>query len=421
MIKESKMLRILPAVAMLLLTALPLLAAAIGDASSEKPLALVGATIWVTPAEEPIRDGVMVVRDGKIVAVGPRAEVKVPPSAKVLDCSGMTITAGFWNSHVHFFERKWANVATIPAAELGLQLQDFLTRYGFTSVFDTGSMWENTRRLRDRIESGEVPGPHIRSTGEALIAPHALPPDLVFRIMGTMSFPAPEIADADQATAATKKLLDEGVDAIKVHLQPPPPPNPPMPESAVAAAVKQAHARGKLVFVHPSSGADVLMAVRHGVDIVAHTTPHSGPWDQALIATMKDHNVALTPTLTLWKYYARHDRASAQQKIVDAETEQLRAWVAAGGIVLFGTDLGAIDPDPSEEYALMAASGMDFRQILASLTSSPAERFGESKRLGRLAAGMDADLVVLDGDPAHDLHALTAVKYTLRGGKIIYQ
>ena len=418
------MFRTLPLLTVIVCSALPCLAAALNDSVSNSPgntLALVGATIWVSPTDEPIRNGVVIVQEGKIAAVGPRAELKTPPGAQVLDCSGMTITAGFWNSHVHFFERKWANISALPAAELGLQLQEFLTRYGFTSAFDTGSMWSNTRQIRDRIESGEVAGPRIRSTGEALIAPHALPPDLVFRIMGTMSFPAPEVADADQATAATRKLLDENVDAIKVHLQPPPPPNPPMPEAAIAAAVKEAHARGKLVFVHPASGADVLMAVRNGVDIVAHTTPHSGPWNQALIEAMKQHNVALTPTLTLWKYYARHDRASAQQKIVDAETEQLRTWVAAGGIVLFGTDLGAIDPDPSEEYALMSASGMSFRQILASLTVAPAERFGESKRLGRVAPGMDADLVVLKGDPARDLHALTAVKYTLRGGKIIYQ
>lgn len=78
------------------------------------------------------------------------------------------ITAGFWNSHVHFIERKWANVSAIPADELTEQLRSMLTRYGFTSVLDTGSMWENTRRLRDRVESGELPGPRIRSTGEIL-------------------------------------------------------------------------------------------------------------------------------------------------------------------------------------------------------------------------------------------------------------
>src|SRR5204863_4601481 len=129
------------------------------------------ATIYVNTTEEPIRDGVVLINDGKIAAVGGKAFVQIPQTVQSLDCSGLTITAGFWNSHVHFFERKWANVASIPAPELSRQLQDMLTRYGFTSVFDLGSPWENTRRLRDRIESGEVQGPAIRTTGEGLVPP----------------------------------------------------------------------------------------------------------------------------------------------------------------------------------------------------------------------------------------------------------
>ena len=69
----------------------------------------------------------------------------------------------------------------------------------------------------------------------------------------------------------------------------------------------------------------------------------------------------------------------------------------------------------------MAEAGMRFPQILASLTTAPAERFGESKQLGQIAAGLQADLVVLKEDPAKNIKALTAVKYTLRGGKIIYR
>ena len=131
-------------------------------------LALVGATIYTDPAATPIRDGVVFIQNGKIAAVGTRSAVRVPRGVPVLDCRGMTITAGFWNSHIHFFERKWANAATIPAAGLRAQLQAMLTQYGFTSVWDTWSMWDNTRRIRERIESGEIPGPRIRSTGEAM-------------------------------------------------------------------------------------------------------------------------------------------------------------------------------------------------------------------------------------------------------------
>ena len=127
------------------------------------------------------------------------------------------------------------------------------------------------------------------------------------------------------------------------------------------------------------------------------------------------------PTLWIWKWYSRHDRQSAQDKIANTEVGQLRAWLAAGGTVLFGTDLGAVDPDPSEEYALMSQAGMTFRQILASLTTTPAEWFGQSKQLGRVAPGYQADLVVLNNDPSKNIQALTDVQYTLRAGKIIYR
>ena len=382
---------------------------------------MVGGTIYVSPTEEPIRDGVVLIRDGKIAAVGSRTSLEVPQTFSSLDCSGLTITAGFWNSHVHFFERKWADAATIPGPELSEQLQDMLTRYGFTSVFDIGSEWENTKRLRDRIDSGEVPGPRIRSTGEALLAPGAMPSERILSMLGFMTFPAPEIAEAEQAAAASRELLDQGVDGIKLHLQVPPPPNPPFPESAIPAAVDEAHRLGKPVFVHPNSDDDVMAALRGGVDIIAHTTPRSGPWDEAILLAMKKRRVALTPTLALWKSALRHDRLSAQEQFANTAVGQLRVWVASGGEVLFGTDLGAADYDPSEEYALMAEAGMSFRQILASLTTAPAERFGESKQLGRIAVGLEADLVVLKDDPSKNVGALAAVQYTLRAGKIIYR
>jgi imidazolonepropionase-like amidohydrolase len=395
----------------------------LGTLTSDGPslvadLALVGGKIYPSPTEPLIEDGTVLVHDGRIYAVGPRAKIKPPSGATVLDCKGLIVVAGFWNSHVHFFERKWASAATIPAAELSRQLQDMLTRYGFTSVSDIGSMWENTRRLRDRIESGEVPGPRIRSTGEALVPPGALPSAQVVSLMGAMNFPAPEIADAAQAAAASKKLLDEGVDGIKLSASSPR--SGSLPESAIQAAVNEAHRLGKPVFVHPNSGADVLAAVRAGVDVIAHTTPHSGPCDETILAAMREWRVALTPTLTLWKYYARHDRLSTQERIVKSEIGQLRAWVASGGTVLFGTDLGAVDYDPTEEYALMAEAGMSFRQILASLTTAPAERFGDSRGSGHIAKGLQADLVVLNGDPAQDVTALSKVRYTIRRGKVIY-
>ena len=386
-----------------------------------RALALTGATVIVDPDAAPIRDGVVLIEAGAITAVGERANTPIPHDAAVLDCSGRTITAGFHNSHVHFFQRKWASAAAIPADELGRQIQDMLTRYGFTSVFDLGSPGANTRVIRGRIESGEVPGPRIRTTGEAIIAPGAMPSERILGILGFMAFPAPEVADEAQASAAAARLLDEGADGIKIHLQPPPPPGSPIAASAIAAAVGEAHRRGRPVFVHPNSNADVLAALRAGVDVIAHTTPGSDPWGEEIIAAMKQRDAALTPTLSLWMHIYRHDRLSSRDRMVDTAVGQLRAWVEAGGTVLFGSDLGAAGDDPADEYALMADAGMTWRQILDSLTTAPAARFGDADRLGRVAPGFQADLVVLRGDPSEDILALADVRYTLRAGTIIYR
>jgi imidazolonepropionase-like amidohydrolase len=383
---------------------------------------LTGGTVYASPAEDPIANGVVVIRDGKIAAVGSEGSVRVPDDAITLDCTGLTVAAGFWNSHVHFMERKWADAANIPAPELTLQLQDMLTRYGFTSVFDTGSPWENTRRIRERIESGEIPGPRIRSTGEGLIGKGWLPPEVVLKTLGVMPFPLPEVTDAAEALVASKKVLDSGTDGLKLFAAAQFPPFATLPCEAIRAAVAEAHIREKPVFVHPTSRDGLLAAVAGGVDVVAHTTPQSGPWDEAVLTAMQKAKVALIPTLKLWQYLLRHDRASLGDAQTQTSTGQLRAWLASGGGILFGTDVGGMDDyDPTDEYALMAEAGMTFRQILAALTTVPAEKFGEIASLGRVAPGLAADLVVLNGDPSGDVRAFAAVRYTIRDGKVIYQ
>jgi imidazolonepropionase-like amidohydrolase len=165
-----------------------------------------------------------------------------------------------------------------------------------------------------------------------------------------------------------------------------------------------------------------MASVRAGVDVLAHTTPQSGPWDKSVLAAMTNARVALIPTLSFWRYQLRHERISAADAVEDSAVEQLRSWVGVGGEVLYGTDLGWVTIyDPTSEYLLMAKAGMTFPQILASLTTAPAARFGSSSQLGRIAVGLTADLTVLRSDPAKDIRALAGVDYTFRDGKVIYR
>jgi imidazolonepropionase-like amidohydrolase len=100
---------------------------------------------------------------------------------------------------------------------------------------------------------------------------------------------------------------------------------------------------------------------------------------------------------------------------------EVGSYAEAGGQILFGTDVGYINQfDFTEEFTLMSRAGMDFRQIHASLTTNPADRFGFAARSGRVTKGMDGDLVVLRADPSLDVAAFAKAKYTIRGGKVIH-
>jgi imidazolonepropionase-like amidohydrolase len=399
--------------------------------AASAPLALVGGSIYSSPTEPPIRDGAVLIDGGKIVSVGRRTSVRVPRGTTVIDTTGATITAGFWNSHVHFLERMWADPATVPASVLTRQFQMMLTQYGFTSVFDIWSSWENTRQLRDRVESGDVAGPRIRATGPAMFprAPGASAQMELSSAAGwaSMGFMPQEkiqlsrVAERAEAVARAKQLLDLGADGIKLYVASAGRNGPSMSENLIQSVVQEAHGRGKPVFVHPTTTEGLMASVRAGVDVLAHTTPQSGPWNESVLAAMSQARVALIPTLSFWRYQMRHDRISAADAVEESAVEQLRSWVAAGGTVLYGTDLGWVTIyDPTVEYLLLAKA-MTFPQILASLTTAPAGRFGDSARLGRIAPGLIADLTVIRADPTKDIRALSVIDYTIRDGKVIYR
>ncbi len=136
------------------------------------------------------------------------------------------------------------------------------------------------------------------------------------------------------------------------------------------------------------------------------------------LARFKAQHVALIPTLTLFARTVGDEALGA--RLVGSGVAQLKAFSDNGGQVLFGTDVGFTKIyDTTLEYELMHRA-LSERQILASLTTNPAAYF-KAARKGRVEAGFDADLVVLDGDPLSDVRNLAKVAYTIRAGGIIYR
>jgi len=129
-------------------------------------LVLTGATLYGAPDVPPIAGAVIVIHGTRIAGVGPRASVRIPDDAQVVDCSGKFVTAGFWNSHVHIFTPGLLRARDASATDLDRELDAMLNRWGFTTVFDVASVLENTLALRGRIESGEIRGPRIMTVGD---------------------------------------------------------------------------------------------------------------------------------------------------------------------------------------------------------------------------------------------------------------
>jgi imidazolonepropionase-like amidohydrolase len=298
-----------------------------------------------------------------------------------------------------------------------------LTRWGFTTVFDIASLLDNTNLIRRRIEGGEVKGPRILTVGEPFWAKGGTP-IYVKGFLEANHISIPEVESSDQARERVRQQIHDGADAIKIWTGSPVANGVFItPLDLAKAIVAEAHRAGKPVFAHPTNDEGVELALQSGVDILAHTSANGrGPWSASLVERLKSAHMALIPTLTLWHVESKNIPAEEFEKGMNTVVlPQLRAYSEAGGQILFGTDVGYIEQfDTSEEFVWMSRAGMSFQQILASLTTNPVQRFGYSARSGRIAKGMDADLVVLQADPAENTAAFARVKYTIRAGKVIY-
>lgn len=395
---------------------------------ARRDLAIVGARMYPSPEAAAVDDSVVIVRDGRIVRVGSRSNTPVPPGVRVIDAHGAVLTAGFWNSHIHLMIPDLLDAATGKAETLQASLEAMLTHWGFTTVFDLASSTDNALALRQRINSGEIAGPMILTVGDPFF-PKDGTPIYVREFFKAHGWPSEEVSTPEEAAARAARQLERGTDGVKIFagaivggktgvL--------PMRIDIAKAVVTEAHRRGKPAFAHPTNLEGLNVSIESGVDILAHpvesfgTVPEDVPAE--VIARMRKHNMALIPTMTLFEVEAKKggEKPEDLARLITTITHEVRDYAAAGGQIIFGTDVGYIDAfDTTEEYRLLSAA-LDWRKILTSLTTAPAGRFGFAARKGRIAAGMDADLVLLNADPAQDPTAFARVRDTIQGGRVIW-
>jgi imidazolonepropionase-like amidohydrolase len=384
----------------------------LGGIGRAQDLAITHAAVYSAP-DAPVRKNVtVVISHGVIAEIG--ENLRIPKDVETISCQGCIVLAGFWNAHVHFTEPKWNDAAHQPADKLTRQVIDMVTHSGFTTVVDTGSDGENTIALQQRVESGKILGPRIITSGPPIFPAHALPyylaelPEELKAKLGQPETPADAATFVDKNRAAGSDIvkLFTGSIVSPDHIVP-------MQVPIARAAADEAHRYGQLVFSHSSNLEGTKVAIDAGVDVLAHTPEATSGIDEAMLRRMIAQHVTMIPTLKLFS----GDNSIANIRALVYQFHQL------GGRLVYGTDTGFLtDYDQGEEFRQLMQAGLGFRDVLAMLTTAPAELFHLSQHEGKVIPGMRGDLTILSEDPASGHpEAFTKVRYTIRGGKVIWR
>jgi imidazolonepropionase-like amidohydrolase len=386
-------------------------------------LALLGAAL---PGAEPVMirnarvfDGVrmhapgdVLIVDGRIGAMGRNLKREI--GVQVIDATGKTLLPGLIEAHMHLVSRE--------------SLRSALS-FGVTTCLDMFTSREIAGAIRAEQSSGtSVDLADLRSAGTLVTTPSGHGTEYGFVI--------PTLARPGDAQAFIDARIAEGSDYIKLvkddgssfgfH-------RPTLDDATLSAAVRAAHRRHKLAIVHIATKSDARAAIAAGADGLAHV--YAGDSDDMLVSEAARHHVFWTPTLSVT---ARGCQQSSKQGLEDdphvlarlseqarrnliapadmvpdpgrcqAGFEAVRRMKAAGVVILAGTD--APNPGTADgaslhgELALLVEAGLSPVEALTAATSAPALAYGLSDR-GRIAPGLRADVILVDGDPAADIRA----------------
>lgn len=378
-------------------------------------LVILNARVWAGPDDEISEPQTVVVRGGVIETVG--GDGRPDDAVPVLDVGGRVLMAGFHNCHVHFTEGCWARAWSRPAAGLQRSLDDMIVSRGFTTVLDLAADSRVTGALRRRIDAGELRGPEIVSAGTGirpwLGMPHYVRDSVPWYLRPLMPGPLTALGarvivamQARRGASLTKLFTGSYVKPATVK---------PMRLAVARAAVDAAHRRGMLVLAHPSNERGTSIALEAGVDALAHL-PSEREGTDALLERAARQGVRVVPTLSMFEM-----TASSEESYLAPIRVALAIFRAAGGRVLFGTDVGYMAHRGTEaEFAAMQASGMSAADILRSLTTEPAAFLGRPQA-GTVTVGAVADLTVLDVATARvEPSDFSRIHTVIRGGRVIY-
>lgn len=406
----------------------------------------------------PLEDQTLVIRSGKIEAMGSAAQVTPPAGATILDRAGYTVIPGLVGMHDHLFYPSSGRDGLYLYNEMAFSAPRLYLACGVTTLRTTGSVEPYTDlELKKLMDEGKLAGPTLHITGPYLEGTGAYTPQMH------------QLTGPEDARKTVNYWADEGATSFKAYMH--------ITRAELSAAIEAAHRRGLKITGHlctigfreaaalgiddlehgllvdtefaPGKKPDVCPLSKDVYATLAQLDIQSAPVEET-IRDLVAHHVAVTSTLPVFETFVPN-RPPLEDRVLDAmlpqarvdyltrrarvaersapdwtallkkEMEFERAFVKAGGLLLAGNDPTGYGGDlagfgDQREVELLVEAGFTPVEAIHIASANGAEFLGESNRIGRLAPGMAADLVVIHGDPAKNIADIEKVETVFKDG-----
>jgi imidazolonepropionase-like amidohydrolase len=403
-------------------------------------LAIVGATLIDGTGAAPVTNAVVVIRNGRILAAGPRVNVKIPKHANLVDARGKTILPGLWDMHAHFEQVEWGPIYLAA---------------GVTTVRDCGNEFEFITAVRDAVAQGRGLGPRLLLAG-------------VVDGSGPLMLGVERVDTPEQARMWVDRYHAAGFQQMKIYSS--------VKLEEVKAVADEAHRFGMTVTGHVPEGLTAYQVIDAGQDQINHITfiadimhapfpPDMSRVDRAkamanldfespeakkALAFLKEHHTVVDPTMAVFEFFTvstAKPPASFEpgvNKVAPELAEQLTdvepptensalgeqvfekrlaivgALHRAGITVVAGTDQTVPGYSLHREMELYVQAGFTPMEAIQAATIVPARVMGLEKELGTVEKGKRGDLILIDGNPLDDIRNTRNVEYVITNGTMYH-
>jgi len=372
----------------------------------------------------------IIVDGNKIVAVGPINKLSQQVDSTI-QLEGHTLMPGMIEGHSHLLlypynQRGWNDQVLKESRSLrairGAQMAERTLMAGFTTTRDLGTEGAGYAdvAIKESIEQGIVNGPRMIVAGRAIVVsgsygPKGFIPDMDMHL-------GAEPADGNDVIPVVRDQIGKGADVVKVYADyywgPDHEGRPTFSLDELKLIVATANSSGRQVVAHATTAEGMRRATLAGVRTIEHGT---GATDEVL-ALMKEHHVALCPTLAatyaITTYRGWNPETDPEPEAIIEKKDFFKRVLKSGVTIVAGGDVGVFPHGENvRELVLMSQYGMSNIEVLKSVTHVNAEVF-DLKHLGNLKEGYWADIIAVKGNPIANIEDLYQVHWVMKDGKV---